>query len=138
MTTPNAALADADLLYLVRLADWAAGQGFCQIDGIEDPEEWCFRKWSELGPPNGDGYSAEALATALRQPSSVSDEVVERAKEGLQAAIRAAELALFVIRKQGVMPNSSWESGFNSDLNTARKSLAALPLDEVSDETSRS
>jgi hypothetical protein len=54
-----------DLLYLVRLADWMAGQGFCQIDGVEDPEEWCFRKWSELGPPNGDGYSADALAQAI-------------------------------------------------------------------------
>lgn len=57
-----------DLLYLVRLADWAAGQGFCQIDGIEDPEEWCFRKWSEHGSDGGThvDYSADALAVALR------------------------------------------------------------------------
>lgn len=54
-----------DFLYLVKLADWCAGQGFCQIEGIEDPEEWCYRKWSELGPENGDGYSAEALASAI-------------------------------------------------------------------------
>jgi hypothetical protein len=58
-------LAGDDLLYLVRLADWAAGQGFCQIEGIEDPEEWCFRKWQEVGPPSGDGYTPEALAERL-------------------------------------------------------------------------
>jgi hypothetical protein len=45
---------------------------------------------------------------------------------GLEAAIRAAKLALFVIRKQGVMPNSSWESGFNRDLKKAEDALAAL------------
>jgi hypothetical protein len=48
-------------------------------------------------------------------------------RDGLEAAIRAAKLALFVIRKQGVMPNSSWESGFESDLKTAEATLAALP-----------
>lgn len=47
-------------------------------------------------------------------------------RNGLEAAIRAAKLALFVIRKQGVMPNSSWESGFNSDLKAAEDALAAL------------
>lgn len=61
----DAVIAEADLLYLVKLADWAAGEGFCQIEGIESPEEWCFRKWGELGPADGNGYSAEALATAL-------------------------------------------------------------------------
>lgn len=45
---------------------------------------------------------------------------------GLEAAIRAANLALFVIRKQGVMPNCSWDCGFNSDMETARAALAAL------------
>lgn len=43
----------------------------------------------------------------------------ERLREGLTAAIRAAKLAIFVIRKQNVMPNSSWESGFEKDLATA-------------------
>lgn len=32
-------------------------------------------------------------------------------REALEAATRAANLALFVIRKQDVMPNSSWENG---------------------------
>jgi hypothetical protein len=44
---------------------------------------------------------------------------IERLRGGLSAAIRAAKLALFVIRKQGVMPNSSWESGFEKDLAIA-------------------
>lgn len=43
----------------------------------------------------------------------------ERLRVGLDAAIRAANLALFVIRKQNVMPNSSWQAGFEKDLATA-------------------
>jgi hypothetical protein len=121
MTTPNAALADADLLYLVRLADWAAGQGFCQIDGIEDPEEWCFRKWSELGPPNGDGYSAEALATALRQPSSV---VVERVARAMFPSAWQ--------RKDNGGTGYLIESEIEHSLALAKRAcLAALPLDEI-------
>lgn len=52
----------------------------------------------------------------------VADLSVENARlrEGLDAAIRAATLALFVIRKQGVMPNSSWESGFEKDMAAAK------------------
>lgn len=44
---------------------------------------------------------------------------------GLKAAVRAAELALFVIRKQGIMPNASWQTGFEKDLATAKAALAA-------------
>ena len=44
-------------------------------------------------------------------------------EEALNAGIHAADLALFVIRKQNVMPNSSWESGFNKDLAIARAAL---------------
>ena len=51
---------------------------------------------------------------------------IEKARTGLEAAIRAAKLALFVINKQGIMPNSSWQSGFSSDLKTAQDALAAL------------
>lgn len=49
---------------------------------------------------------------------------------GLTAAIRAAKLALFVIRKQGVMPNSSWEAGFEKDMATANAARGdqQLPL----------
>lgn len=48
------------------------------------------------------------------------DAEVGRLRDGLGSAIRAAELALFVIRKQGVMPNSSWQAGFEKDLATAK------------------
>jgi hypothetical protein len=44
----------------------------------------------------------------------------------LRAAIRAAKLALFVIKKQGVMPNGSWEKGFAADLAIAEAGLAGL------------
>lgn len=54
-----------DLLYLVKLADWCAGQGFCGIDDLKDPDEWCYDKWRALGPEDSSGYSVEALAGAL-------------------------------------------------------------------------
>lgn len=52
------------------------------------------------------------------------DDEIARLRKGLDAAIRAAKLALFVIRKQNVMPNSSWESGFEKDLAIATAALA--------------
>lgn len=54
-----------ELAYAIKLVDWAAGEGFVRIEGLEDPEEWCFRMWLGLGPPNGDGYTADALAAAV-------------------------------------------------------------------------
>lgn len=57
-----------DARYLAKLADWAAGQGFCQIEGLMDPDEWCALKWDALNPDangTGYGYSADALAAAL-------------------------------------------------------------------------
>jgi hypothetical protein len=54
--------------YLVELADWCAGMGICQIEGIEDPEEWLYRLWSDHGPAGGEGYSAEAVATLIKEP----------------------------------------------------------------------
>jgi len=55
-----------DVQYLAKLADWASGQGFCQIEGLVDPDEWCFAKWDQLKPEsNGDDYSGDALAAAL-------------------------------------------------------------------------
>jgi len=44
--------------------------------------------------------------------------------DGLNSAVRAANLALFVIRKQGVMPNDSWKSGFEKDMKVAEAALA--------------
>lgn len=57
-----------DVRYLAKLADWAASQGFCQIEGLTDPDEWCALKWDALNPDangTGYGYSADALAAAL-------------------------------------------------------------------------
>lgn len=55
-----------DVRYLAKLADWAAGEGFCQLENMDDPDEFCFAKWDQLKPEsNGNGYSADALAAAL-------------------------------------------------------------------------
>ncbi len=63
----------------------------------------------------------------------LSDEI-ERLTVALKAAIRAADLALFVIRKQGVMPNSSWESGFETDMKTARAALNSSTHEQKADD----
>lgn len=49
-----------DFIQLGILLDWAAGQGFCQIDGCDDPEEFAYRLWNESGGES-EGYSARAL-----------------------------------------------------------------------------
>jgi hypothetical protein len=64
---------------------------------------------------NGDTYSSAEVIAMVRR---AADEI-ERLKGGLTAAIRAANLAIFVINKQGVMPNDSWQDGFDRDLKTA-------------------
>jgi len=48
---------------------------------------------------------------------------IDALTSGLKAAVRAANLALFVINKHGVMPNHSWEGGFKDDLATAEAAL---------------
>jgi len=58
-------------------------------------------------------------AQAFRLKIASLEAEISRLTAGLDASIRAANLALFVIRKQGVMPNSSWESGFKADLKIA-------------------
>jgi len=80
-----------DVRYLAKLADWAVGQGFCQIDELDDPDEWCFTKWDELLPDSdGSDYSAEALATAIitsiqrafaAREADLVDKVAERISE---------------------------------------------------------
>ena len=61
----------------------------------------------------------------LREENEEQRAEIKRLQAGLDAAIRAAELALFVIRKQGVMPNSSWEDGFKKDMATAKAARLA-------------
>lgn len=77
-----------DVEYLAKLADWAAGQGFCEIDGLEDPDEWCALKWDALVPEangTGYGYSAQALAGGLI--ASIQRAFEERERE-LREALR--------------------------------------------------
>jgi hypothetical protein len=73
------------------------------------------------------GYSGDCPKPPLPRPKADTVESLlaerEELKTGLLAAIRAAELALFVIRKQGIMPNSSWQAGFERDLTTAKSAL---------------
>lgn len=52
------------------------------------------------------------------------DDIADKLAEALEHAVQAADLALFVIRKQGVMPNSSWAHGFETDMKIARATLA--------------
>lgn len=51
------------------------------------------------------------------------------AEVGIAAAIRAALLALWVIRKHGIMPNDSWRAGFDRDIATAEAARKALQHD---------
>jgi hypothetical protein len=74
-----------------------------------------------------------ALRASNRVPSTeapaAQQQDTEQLRKGLTAAVRAANLALFVIRKQGVMPNSSWETGFEGDMKVARDALCASNRD---------
>jgi hypothetical protein len=66
----------------------------------------------------------EDIATALTTERQRAEAQNAKLKEALRAASRAADLALFVIRKQGVMPNASWHHGFEKDMAVARAALA--------------
>jgi hypothetical protein len=57
----------------------------------------------------------------------------ERLRAGLDAAIRAANLALFVIRKHGVMLNDSWRAGFEKDMATAKGAQDPPPVQQKND-----
>ena len=72
-----------------------------------------------------DGEGAQEYVMRQCYEQGREDTSAAHMTESLTAAVRAAELALFVIRKQGVMPNSSWEAGFESDMNVARAALEA-------------
>lgn len=86
--------------------------------------------WMSLGAAPGASVPQKPLDLSgigsgggiSREPAPLAD------REALEAAVRAAKLALFVIRKQGIMPNASWENGFNKDLATAEAALAAQPV----------
>lgn len=46
------------------------------------------------------------------------------AEPGLEAAVRAANLALFLLQKHGVPLNDSWRAGFDRDMAKAQAALA--------------
>lgn len=73
---------------------------------------------AHMGKANFDAVLKDCHAGSLAIRELI--ERLESAEKALEAAKRAAELSLFVIRKQNVMPNSSWESGFNRDMEAAR------------------
>jgi hypothetical protein len=116
MTTPNAALADEN--------------PFERWPGY-DEQSWRER-FVELDRRHRDlrDHFIESVmkAAALRQPSSVSDEVVERVAKAIgDVAIQDPLIGLTTI--SGVI-------GLEYRKAAARKALlAALPLDEVSDES---
>jgi len=88
----TATILSADLLYLVRLADWCAGQGFCELPGLKDPDEWCYDKWDELFPAHIDiEYSAEQLAEALAAQGTSAGTADTGTGSGLQPAGPVAE-----------------------------------------------
>ena len=87
--TPTQADRDEELIYLVKLADWAAGEGFiCIGTELEDPDEWCFRMWNLHGTDGGtgDAYTAEALAAVM-----IARYRIEAEERGAQWAIEAGK-----------------------------------------------
>ncbi|UGY15255.1 hypothetical protein HAP48_0043140 [Bradyrhizobium septentrionale] len=69
----------------------------------------------------------ENVPKAPATPGADAARTISELRAGLQAAIRAAKLALFVVRKQNVMPNGSWANGFDRDLEAADAALAGTP-----------
>ena len=84
-------------------------------------DDLCPHDLAERETACADGMCPLCLSAALSAARQREDAL----RKGLEAAIRAADLALFVIEKQGVMPNSSWQGGFERDLKLARECLAA-------------
>ena len=84
-------------------------------------------KWADLRIDLPNGYHARNVrARALLAERDALAERNAKLVVALIAAVRAAKLALFVIRKEDVMPNSSWQAGFDRDLKVAEDALAAL------------
>ena len=87
-----------DVRYLAKLADWAAGEGFCKIEALTDPDEWCIDAYDRAYPgKDGEGYSADTLAAGL--VASIQAAFAEREARNLSdtqrldAIERAAEIS---------------------------------------------
>lgn len=64
----------------------------------------------------------------LADSSAKRDAAVARC---LRHALNAANMALFIIRKQGVMPNSSWENEIEKDIEAGKAALDAIESGEI-------
>ena len=121
-----------DLRYLVKLADWMAGQGFCQIEGLEDPDEWCLRKWQELCPePNGDGYTPDALADAVVK--QITARLRREAREAMRedaAKACAREKFVWEIVKADLATGDTKSADYNDTCDDCEAAIRALATDE--------
>lgn len=91
-----------DLRYLVKLMDWAAGEGFGNCDGLPDPDETLSEMWERYDPAKGaDDYSADALADLM--VARLTEEVAAQAREieGLRALLN--------------MPDAEWEGELTAE-----------------------
>lgn len=86
--------------------------------------------WPPVTPEVAEAYRSDArVAKAALDAAGfaiVPKEPTLDVVGALGAAIRAANLALFVIRKQGIMPNESWADGFKKDMEKAEGVFAQL------------
>jgi hypothetical protein len=94
------------------------------VEPVEAMRDAAFNAFEIDDPKQYSGGTAarDAIYRAMLSASPPPPDVVG----ALKAAIRAANLALFVIRKQGVMPNESWADGFKKDMEKAEGTFAQL------------
>lgn len=69
---------------------------------------------------------AEKELAAAKERERESQKNMATLRNGMTRAISAANLAIFVIEKHGVMPNDSWRYGFEQDITAARAALATF------------
>jgi hypothetical protein len=91
----------------------AAEQAYDTIAAIEH-DAWCY-----IAPTRA------AIEAAINASGLVEENA--RLQHAVKVADSALSNALFVIRKQGVMPNGSWENGFISDQKVIRAALNEEP-----------
>ena len=80
-----------DIRSLLRLMEWAAGQGFCNIEGCADPDDMLLDLWDRYDPAKGQGdYSPDALAslmaTTLTARVAEQDAEIARLRELVETA----------------------------------------------------
>lgn len=78
-----------------------------------------------------DSYEMPEGEFVLYDDYAVLETRVKVLTEGLKAGIRAANLALFVIQKQRIMPNDSWRSGFDKDMDAMFAAIAPQDSEQL-------